>query len=58
VKLFIDTSMCVLVPRLVGIGTLKQKMAYLIEHAQALACSASAGILAFKHAVRQCTVVA
>jgi hypothetical protein len=50
--------MCVLVPRLVGIGTLKQKMAYLIEHAQALACSASAGILAFKHAVRQCTVVA
>ncbi|MDF3196189.1 MULTISPECIES: hypothetical protein [unclassified Pseudomonas] len=56
-KLFIDTSMCVLVPRLLSAGTLKQKMAYLAEHAQALACSASAGILAFNQAVRQCTVV-
>jgi len=58
VKLFIDTSMCVLALRFVSIGALKQKMAYLVEHAQALACSASAGILDFKHAVRQCTVVA
>jgi len=39
--------MCVLAPRLVGGGTLKQKMIYLVEHAQALVYSASAGILAF-----------
>lgn len=55
-KLFIDTSMCVLVIRLVGVYTLKQRMAYPVEHAQALAGSASTGILAFKQTVRQCTV--
>jgi hypothetical protein len=27
--------MCVLAPRLVGSGALKQKMAYCVEHAQA-----------------------